>query len=318
VVACTNSPSIPFLERGRKESKASASQVRPVVLESSADAPADDGEVLAAPLRDGSLPPIQGQGSKPRFPTSLPPLQVPGASGEPVDERANVVAHTRIISPPLARKGADLPKGVAKPDHIPDIGASVPMPDSPPAAAREGEEAPPQVAKQGWSPDHASEESGAQGATSDPGTQQGGTSMGTCLCGKPAMFDCTRCGTKSYCSFSCQRDDWKEHRAECKKKDAPARRLSTTGNNRVAPLSSPIQPATIAVPVLAGSGGSGSGNASPSRPLLPISPLQSPLQVPQRPGQMPQRPAFMSPPRVVAFSPRMNAELAEEERQTDV
>jgi hypothetical protein len=37
-----------------------------------------------------------------------------------------------------------------------------------------------------------------------------------CVCGKPAEFDCSRCGRQGYCSSECQRTDWKDHRENCK------------------------------------------------------------------------------------------------------
>ena len=36
-----------------------------------------------------------------------------------------------------------------------------------------------------------------------------------CSCGKDAMFNCSRCGIKHYCSKTCQHVDWKCHKTEC-------------------------------------------------------------------------------------------------------
>eukprot|EP00052_Salpingoeca_macrocollata_P026285 m.243507 g.243507 ORF g.243507 m.243507 type:complete len:540 (-) comp22549_c9_seq1:255-1874(-) len=38
-----------------------------------------------------------------------------------------------------------------------------------------------------------------------------------CICGKPAEFDCSRCGKKGYCSAECQRQDWRSHRDDCRR-----------------------------------------------------------------------------------------------------
>eukprot|EP00039_Didymoeca_costata_P029613 m.25513 g.25513 ORF g.25513 m.25513 type:complete len:1702 (+) comp7711_c0_seq2:128-5233(+) len=37
-----------------------------------------------------------------------------------------------------------------------------------------------------------------------------------CVCGKVALFDCSKCGTVSYCSVQCQRQHWHRHKVVCK------------------------------------------------------------------------------------------------------
>ena len=68
--------------------------------------------------------------------------------------------------------------------------------------------------------------------------------MGLCCnpnCSRPEnrverskMFCCTRCGEANYCSVECQKDDWKEHKEECKK--VRRRSLNSIRKNRDVPL----------------------------------------------------------------------------------
>ena len=47
-----------------------------------------------------------------------------------------------------------------------------------------------------------------------------------CVCGEPAQFACTRCRLKFYCSSTCQRTDWANHKAACKKSGTRRRKSS--------------------------------------------------------------------------------------------
>jgi hypothetical protein len=54
-----------------------------------------------------------------------------------------------------------------------------------------------------------------------------------CFCGKPSGFACTKCYLASYCSKTCQRNDWKLHKQNCKPAINPnrtSRRSSTLSN----------------------------------------------------------------------------------------
>ena len=37
------------------------------------------------------------------------------------------------------------------------------------------------------------------------------------VCGKKATSDCASCKPRAYCSKAHQRDDWKDHKVECKR-----------------------------------------------------------------------------------------------------
>ena len=69
------------------------------------------------------------------------------------------------------------------------------------------------------SPQHATDSAG----TSSP-PQQGTTPPGasTCAsCGAPAATCCSVCTVVNYCSKSCQRAHWKQHRRSCAPKSTP-------------------------------------------------------------------------------------------------
>ena len=43
------------------------------------------------------------------------------------------------------------------------------------------------------------------------------------LCGKPAGFECDRCGVEAYCSANCQKEDWPAHGSACQEGGIDAR-----------------------------------------------------------------------------------------------
>ena len=45
----------------------------------------------------------------------------------------------------------------------------------------------------------------------------------TCVCGKDAEYECSRCKKQGYCSEECQREDWSIHEFYCNDKNARLR-----------------------------------------------------------------------------------------------
>ncbi len=151
---------------------------------------------MASPTRTSGViapPRVMPSLRQPLPPISNDSMQLPGS---PDDTHAHaltvpVVPLTRmVLTPPTLRR-----EPIAMPTRLPAISNPQSL----------GGEAGAGGAGAGADADGV----GAASAAVGSGTAATNVSAESCVCGAPAVFECSRCGTKFYCSFACQRGDWK-------------------------------------------------------------------------------------------------------------